>query len=135
MEITEVRIFPYKKAKKSNLKAFASVEFDECFAVTGLKVMDGKKGLFVSMPASEDSEGEYHDVCFPVTKKFRKELNDAVITAFNEEDEDEEDEKKSKKSKSKSKKDSKKSKKSKKDEEDEDEDDEDEDEDEEDILF
>lgn len=129
MEITEVRIFPYKKAKKSNLKAFASVEFDECFAVTGLKIMDGKKGLFVSMPASEDSEGEYHDVCFPVTKKFRKELNDAVITAFNEEDE--EDEKKSKKSKSK--KDSKKSKKSKKDEEDEDEDDEDEDE--EDIPF
>ena len=131
MEITEVRIFPYKKAKKSNLKAFASVEFDECFAVTGLKIMDGKKGLFVSMPASEDSEGEYHDVCFPVTKKFRKELNDAVLTAFNE---DEDDEKKSKKSKSKSKKDSKKSKKSNKDEDDEDEDDEEED-DEEDIPF
>ena len=129
MEITEVRIFPYKKAKKSNLKAFVSVEFDECFAVTGIKIMDGKKGLFVSMPSNEGQNEEYYDIAFPVTKKFREELNDAILTAFEAEDEDE-DEPKKKKGKKSSKKSSKK--KSKKDE---DEEEDDEDEDEEDIPF
>ena len=97
MEITEVRIFPYKKAKKSNLKAFASIELDECFAVTGIKIMDGKKGLFVSMPSNEGSDGEYFDIAFPVTKKFRTELNDAILTAFEAEDEDDKSDKKGKK--------------------------------------
>ena len=97
MEITNVTIYPYKKAKKSNLKAFVSIELDECFAVTGIKVMDGKKGLFVSMPSNEGSDGDYHDIAFPVTKKFRTELNDAILTAFEAEDEDEKPGKKSKK--------------------------------------
>lgn len=101
MEITNVTIYPYKKAKKSNLKAFVSIELDECFAVTGIKVMDGRKGLFVSMPSNEGSDGEYFDIVFPVTKKFRTELNDAILTAYEAEDEDEPKTKKAKKSKKK----------------------------------
>ena len=89
MEITNVTIYPYKKAKKSNLKAFVSIELDECFAVTGIKIMEGKKGLFVAMPSNEGSDGDYHDVAFPVTKKGREELNDAVLTAYEALDDDE----------------------------------------------
>ena len=129
MEITEVRIYPYK-ARNSKLRAFASVTFDEEFAVKGIKVMDGKKGLFISMPAQASSEGEYYDVAYPITKKFREELEDAVITAFEEEDEKEEKPKKKSSKKSSKKSTSKKSKKKA-----EEEDDEDEDEDEEDIPF
>ena len=33
-----------------NVKAIASVSLDGQFVVKNLKVMDGKKGLFVSMP-------------------------------------------------------------------------------------
>ena len=128
MEITEVRIYPYK-ARNSKLRAFASVTFDEEFAVKGIKVMDGKKGLFISMPAQASSEGEYYDVAYPITKKFREELEDAVITAFEEEDEEEEKPKKKSSKKSSKKSTSKKSKKKVEEE------DEDEDEDEEDIPF
>lgn len=38
--------------QKGNVKAIASVSLDGMFVVKGLKVMDGKKGLFVSMPKS-----------------------------------------------------------------------------------
>lgn len=131
MEITEVRIYPYK-ARNSKLRAFASVTFDEEFAVKGIKVMDGKKGLFISMPAQASSEGEYYDVAYPITKKFREELEDAVITAFEEEDEEEEKPKKKKSSKKSSKKSTSKKSKKKADEED---DEDEEDEDEEDIPF
>ena len=33
-----------------NVRAVASANFDGCFAVKNIKVMEGSKGLFVSMP-------------------------------------------------------------------------------------
>lgn len=103
MKITDVTIFPYK-AKKSNLKAFATVTFDDCFAVKSIRVMDGKKGLFISMPAQADNEGTYYDIAFPVTKEFRKELQEEIIDAYENYDEDEKPRKKSKKKTSKKRK-------------------------------
>lgn len=89
MEITKVTLYPYK-VKNSNLKAFASVEFDEEFVVTGIKLLDGKKGLFIAMPSQADSEGEYHDTAFPITKEFREALTDEIINAYEADDEEEE---------------------------------------------
>ena len=104
MEITKVNIYPYKKGK-GGLKAFVSVEFDKSFVVTGLKLFDGDYGLNVLMPSSAGSDGEYHDVAFPVTKKFREEIKDAVINAFLGEDEDEKPKKAKKTKKSKKRRD------------------------------
>lgn len=103
MEITKVSIYPYK-VKGSNLKAFASVELDEEFVVSGIKLLDGKKGLFLGMPAQADSEGEYHDLAFPITKEFRDALTDEIINAYEAYDPDEEEEKPKKKSRRKSSK-------------------------------
>ena len=36
---------------KGSIKAIASVNFGDCLAVKGVKVMEGKNGLFVSMPS------------------------------------------------------------------------------------
>ena len=33
------------------VKANASVTLDECFGIRGVKVMDGKNGLFINMPS------------------------------------------------------------------------------------
>lgn len=67
-----------------NLKAIASANFDDCFAVTGIRILDSQKGLFVSMPNRKTGENEYKDVCFPVTKEFREELNNAVMDAYHQ---------------------------------------------------
>lgn len=66
----------------SSVKAIATATFDDCLAVRNIRVMSGKKGLFVSMPSYKDQENNYHDVCFPVTAEFRAELNKAVETAY-----------------------------------------------------
>ena len=39
-----------RMVQKGNVKAIASVSLDGMFVVKGLKVMDGRKGLFISMP-------------------------------------------------------------------------------------
>ena len=57
-QITDVRISlnPYEKTK---LRAVASMTLDNVFVVKDIKVIDGRKGLFVAMP------------CTQITKKCR----------------------------------------------------------------
>lgn len=78
----EIRTFPIAEPK-GNLVAFASVNINDCFAVTGIKVMNGENGLFVAMPSMKDSKGDYRDICFPTTAEFRKELAQAVLDEYN----------------------------------------------------
>ena len=44
--------------------------------------MDSSKGLFVSMPSYRAGNGEYKDICFPITQECRKQLHEAVIGAY-----------------------------------------------------
>ena len=52
MEITEVKI-NLKEAANNKLKAFATVTFDDSFVVRDIKIISGKKGLFVAMPSAK----------------------------------------------------------------------------------
>lgn len=64
------------------IKATASVNINHAFAVRGVTLMEGTKGLFVSMPSYKAGNGEYKDICFPCTKESRKAFDDAVINAY-----------------------------------------------------
>ena len=80
--ITSVVIRKYDK-KGNNLKAFANVTLDDQLVLTGIKVVMGNKGLFISMPSNySESEDKYFDIFFPITADFREELQDAVIDAY-----------------------------------------------------
>ena len=69
-----------------NVKAIASVSLDGQFVVKNLKVMDGKKGLFVSMPqeffTGRDGQKKYSNVFFALTNAAKMDLQDAVLQAY-----------------------------------------------------
>ena len=67
---------------EGSCKATASVNVYGDFAVRGIKVMEGSKGLFVSMPSYKAGNGEYKDICFPCTSEARKEFDQAVMGAY-----------------------------------------------------
>jgi DNA-binding cell septation regulator SpoVG len=69
---------------KNGLVAVATVKFNGCFAVNGVKIVTGSKGLFVDMPSIPDGRGNYHSVCHPTTAYFRKALTKAVLDGYNE---------------------------------------------------
>jgi len=50
MDITEVKIRK-RDLRDGKLKAFVSITIDDAFVVRDLKVIEGKKGLFVAMPS------------------------------------------------------------------------------------
>ena len=89
MKITAVSI---KKMNKDNFKGFADVTFDDCFVVKGIRILDGKNGLFVAMPSEySEKDDEYYDRCFPITKEFREELTDAILDGYEHYEEMQED--------------------------------------------
>ena len=79
-----VRVFPTKdpKMEKGSILAFASAEIGGCFAVNGIKVVEGKDGPFVAMPNQMGRDKQHHDICFPVTSAMREALNTAVMDGY-----------------------------------------------------
>lgn len=68
-------------------KAIASVTLDSWYVVKGLRVVDGKKGLFVSMPQEsymDKGEKKYSNIFFPITNAAKMELQDAVLKAYDQ---------------------------------------------------
>ena len=66
------------------LRAVASATLNGQFAVRNIKVMEGSKGLFISMPSYKAGNGEYRDICFPTTTEFRQQLNDTILKAYDQ---------------------------------------------------
>ena len=61
--------------------ADASVSLDDCFAIRGVRIINGSNGPFVSMPSYRSGD-QYRDVCFPCTKEFKQEFDRAVLDAY-----------------------------------------------------
>ncbi|WP_300586537.1 SpoVG family protein [uncultured Oscillibacter sp.] len=61
--------------------ADASVNLNGCFAIRGVKVVEGSSGPFVSMPSYKGRDG-YKDICFPCTKEFHQQFHQAVLDSY-----------------------------------------------------
>ena len=79
MEITEVRVFPVDEEK---LKAYASIVLDACFIVNDLKIIEGKRGLFISMPSRRRKRGGYRDVAHPLNNETRRLIEECVLAEY-----------------------------------------------------
>ena len=79
MEITEVRI---SLRDDDKLKAFASITFDDCFVVRGLKIIEGAQGTFVAMPSRRRNDGTYQDVAHPVNNEMRQKIEARILSEY-----------------------------------------------------
>ena len=79
---TQVRVSLFEK---DSLRALATVKVHDAVFLTGLRVIEGKNGLFVSMPNRKSSAGEYQDIYFPASKAMRDELQELVLDAYRRE--------------------------------------------------
>ena len=80
----DVRVFPLENQPENSTKAFASVTVEDLVAIKGIRVVEGSKGHFVTMPQSKDKDGNFHDIAFPVTGDLRKAINKAILDEFKE---------------------------------------------------
>ena len=81
MKITDIKI--RKFFDEGPMKAVASVTFDDCLALHDVKVIYAKDRYFIVMPSRKNPDGTYRDIVHPINSDFRRELEEAVIDAYN----------------------------------------------------
>lgn len=79
MEITEVKVFPIQEEK---LKAFVSIVFDHCFMINDIKIIQGRDGLFISMPSRKKKNGEFKDVAHPLNNETRRMIEESILAEY-----------------------------------------------------
>ena len=79
MEITDVKVIPVDDEK---LKAFVSIVFDQSFVVTDIKIINGPKGLFVSMPSKKRKDGTFKDIAHPLNNETRRMIEERILNEY-----------------------------------------------------
>jgi stage V sporulation protein G len=82
LEITEVRI---SLRDDDKLKAFASMTFNDAFVIRGLKVIEGKNGMFVAMPSRKKPDGTYQDIAHPINNETREFIEGFILEEYQRE--------------------------------------------------
>jgi len=80
-DLQVVRLYRFEGDSKT--KAFVDVSIGD-YIVKGLRVVDGQKGLFLSMPREKGKDGKWYSTVMPVTKEAEQVLSDIVMAAYNE---------------------------------------------------
>ncbi len=81
VEVADIR----KIVGDSNLKAFADLKIGGSLIIKGFSVMQGKRGVFVSMPRKVNKDGKWFDMITPTNDDFRQELEEKVLEAYEQE--------------------------------------------------
>lgn len=82
--LMQIDVNIYRPTHKGPVLADATASLNGCFAIRGIQIREGKYGPFVSMP-SRQVGGEYRDICFPCTKEFKQQFDQAVLDAYRQE--------------------------------------------------
>jgi len=80
MQITEVKVYPVKESGR--LKAYATIVFDNSFIIRDLKIIEGDKGFFVSMPSRRRKDGSFRDIVHPLNSDTRSMIENMIIKSI-----------------------------------------------------
>lgn len=72
------------ESQNSNTKAFIELKLDDTLIVKGLSLVEGKKGLFVSYPATKGKDGKYYNSVYSLDKEWREKLENICIRKYKE---------------------------------------------------
>ena len=72
----------HKLDGKGSTKAFCDLSVFDSLVIKGLRVVEGEKGLFVSMPREEGRDGKWYNVVMPLKKDVKDEIERLVLDAY-----------------------------------------------------
>ncbi len=81
MKITDVRVRLVSK-DDAKLKAVASITIEDSIVVHDIKVINGRDGLFISMPSRKTPDGEFKDIVHPINTETREMVKNAILAAY-----------------------------------------------------
>lgn len=84
LPISQIQVYVLKEAV-GKTKALARVVLGEQMQLTGLRIVDGANGLFVSYPNDPSYKGEdYRSLFYPITRELRESIEEALVRKYHE---------------------------------------------------
>jgi len=81
MQVTDVKIFPIKNSQ-TKVRAFVQLVLNNCFKLSGLKVVEGDNGLFVGFPSEKGKDGKYYEIVRPLNRSGVDLIQDVVLRQY-----------------------------------------------------
>ena len=63
-------------------KAFCDLSVLDSFIIKGLRVVEGEKGLFVSMPKEAGKDGKWYNTVITLNREIKDEIDRLVLEAY-----------------------------------------------------
>ena len=83
MDIQVQRMYRFETDRP--LKAFADIVVNDALLIKGVRILEGKKGIFVSMPQELAKDNKWYDTVRCLTQEVREQISKVVLSAYNEE--------------------------------------------------
>ena len=74
------RFVPFKN--QGALKAFCDIAVEDLLLIKGVRIVEGKRGPFVSMPRQLSRNGKWYDSVVPLSKETRVRLIELVLETY-----------------------------------------------------
>ncbi len=84
MDLSVKRVMKFNGG--GTLKAFCDLAIGESFVVKGLRVVDGKRGLFVSMPRQQGKDARWYDSVEVLSQEMKHQVDRIVLAAYREQE-------------------------------------------------
>jgi len=72
----------HKLDGSSSTKAFCDLAILDNFVIKGVRVVEGEKGLFVSMPREAGKDGKWYNTVTLLNKEVKSEIEKLVLEAY-----------------------------------------------------
>ena len=69
---------------EGTLRAFCDLAIDERFLVKGVRVVEGKRGLFVSMPRQQGKDTKWYNHVEMLTDETKASVDRVVLEAYHQ---------------------------------------------------
>lgn len=80
LEIQVQRMYRFETDRP--LKAFADIVVNNALLIKGIMVMDGKNGLFVSMPKEQAKDKKWYEKVKCLSRNVQEQISEVVLLAY-----------------------------------------------------
>lgn len=72
----------HKVDNNKTLKAFVDIVVNDAILIKSLKIIEGKDGLFVSMPQEKSKDDKWYESVRCLNRSIREQICDVILNAY-----------------------------------------------------
>ncbi len=75
----------HKIATAGRMKAFVDLNINDVIVLKGIRIVEGKNGLFVSMPQEKGKDNKWYDTIRCLSQDVRSQIAENILNAYQKE--------------------------------------------------